>query len=251
MKKSGFDKSTLRPRRGRRGRGALVVGLVFIAAGLMVVGRNAGIVDGYVYNIVMSWPMLVVIAGLMLVSRRDVLGGLVVAAAGAFFLIPRITGAGPGWFADYKPVLLILIGVLIVAKVLMPHRPKRRGRHYDYSEPTRSATGFVEANNVLGSYENIVLDEIFTGADISGVLGGTVLDLRHTAIPEGDTFIDINSTLAGVTLYVPAEWEVVPEIRTVVGGIEDKRYGHHVEKLHDRRLVLRGNITLGGVEIKN
>lgn len=202
-----------RIKKNRRSNG-FFIGVVFILAGMLLVGRNTGAIDYHTYNILMSWQMIVILIGIILFSRRDYTAGTLLTTLGIFFLLPRL--AGPGWPDIYKPLFLILAGLLIILKVSRP-TPKRM--KHEYGNSTHHASGFVEADEVLGNYKNIVLDETFTGANIRATLSGTVLDLRHTALAEGETYVDLQCVLSGVEIYVPADWEVLSEVRIYLGGV--------------------------------
>lgn len=61
----------------------------------------------------------------------------------------------------------------------------------------------------LGSCTPRILDELFKGAIIRTSFGGTTIDLRHTHIAPGETYIDLDCSWGGVEIYVPSDWTVV------------------------------------------
>ena len=78
--------------------------------------------------------------------------------------------------------------------------------------------------------------------------GGLELDLRQAVMEAPEATIDIQATLSGIEVRVPRDWQVVVQLAATLGAVEDKTVapaspGH--------RLVLRGEMTLGGLEIKN
>lgn len=78
------------------------------------------------------------------------------------------------------------------------------------------------------------------------------MDLRRTSLPEGDTVIDVELSFGGIEIYVPDNWVIVSELESVLGGVEDKRYGAiSAPAAGNGRLIIRGNVTFGGVVIKN
>lgn len=80
-------------------------------------------------------------------------------------------------------------------------------------------------------------------------LGGTVLDLRRTNIEQGETYIDVECVFGGVEIYVPLDWRVDLQANVFLGGCEDKRVpGVNIDQ--SRSLVVIGNVSFGGVEIK-
>lgn len=88
------------------------------------------------------------------------------------------------------------------------------------------------------------------GGTIQNSFGGTVIDLRRTTLPEGETFLDIDCTFGGIEIYVPSDWKVVFRCTTCLGGCQDKRFGGGMID-QNRILVIRGDLTFGGIDIKS
>ena len=59
-----------------------------------------------------------------------------------------------------------------------------------------SVDGFLHSENVWGAARHVVLDELFKGAIVRTSFGGTVIDLRHTHIALGETYIDLDCSWA-------------------------------------------------------
>ena len=87
-----------------------------------------------------------------------------------------------------------------------------------------SVDGFLHSENVWGAARHVVLDELFKGAIVRTSFGGTVIDLRHTHIALGETYIDLDCSWGGVEIYVPSDWKVVFKCNTFFGGCDDKRW---------------------------
>ncbi len=253
--------STQKEWNGRRPsrKGVFVVAGILIAVGLLFLGRNLGWVDGHLFGILVSWQSLLVVLGILLLLSRRIVRGFLLIGVGGFFLVPAITGAGAGWTHIYWPVLIVLAGLL-----LLFGRFGRRGRHRRWGHPYRGARpgfsdpitgtedGFVRSGNTFGAERYIVLDPVFKGGELRNNFGGTVLDLRRTSLPEGDTVIDVELSFGGIEIYVPDNWVIVSELESILGGVEDKRYGViSAPATGNSRLVIRGNVTFGGVVIKN
>ena len=96
----------------------------------------------------------------------------------------------------------------------------------------------------------VVLDELFKGAIVRTSFGGTVIDLRHTHIALGETYIDLDCSWGGVEIYVPSDWKVVFKCNTFFGGCDDKRW-HNGDINYESILVVRGTLSFGGLEIKD
>jgi hypothetical protein len=86
-------------------------------------------------------------------------------------------------------------------------------------------------------------------------MGGAQLDLRRAAIPPGqEAVLDITAVLGGVEIFVPPHWEVSTPIMPLLAAVEDARLPpiqSDGTKPAAGRLVLRGLVLLGSVEIKS
>lgn len=223
--------------------------IVLIAAGSIVFAHKQGYLSDAPYHLLISWQMLLVVCGLWSLVKRQWKQGILLAGIGGFFLIPLLTGVGRGWAADYWPLLLVLAGVVIIAGWLTGHKKPESG--WD-TEPVLHETedGFVHADTKFGGVKHIVLDPVFKGARLRNRFAGTALDLRHTTIVEGETYIDLNCTCGGIELFVPPHWNVVYDIDTSMGGVEDNRLSGVIDIDTSRKLVLRGRLLFGGVVVK-
>lgn len=117
------------------------------------------------------------------------------------------------------------------------------------SSQYNSTDGVLHSENTFSGIRQVVLDEFFKGGTIQNSFGGTIIDLRRTTLPEGETFLDIDCTFGGIEIYVPSDWKVVFRCNTCLGGCQDKRFGGGVID-QNRILVIRGDLTFGGIEIK-
>jgi hypothetical protein len=88
-------------------------------------------------------------------------------------------------------------------------------------------------------------------------MGGAQLDLRQAIIPPGEeAALDIFIVMGGCEIFVPPTWTVETPLVPVMGGVDDKRLPPlpGADNLGGRpapRLVLRGLILMGGIEIKS
>ena len=225
----------------------IVTAAIFIIVGLLFLGRNFGIIDSYLFHILVSWQMLLIVVGVVNLIKRHFFGGVITIAIGAYFLLPEISGIEGEWAGMFWPVLLILVGIMILLK------PKRHrfNSHWDMRRPEyakeiySSEDGFVVSDNTFGSVQQIVLDPVFKGAQIKNAFGGTVLDLRRSKLEAPRTFIDIDCTFGGV------DWNLQTQIDAFIGGCDDKRYNSSVEIDKEHILVVRGKVSFGGIEFKS
>ena len=196
--------------------------------------------------------------------------GIILFLAGVYFLI-----GGLSWLPDNSqamvwPLALIIAGVLFIFKPgrnkraqwarqhTMEHRRQwmkmhqgRPGMNFESEQQqSESVDGFLRSENVWGAARHVVLDELFKGAMIRTSFGGTTIDLRHTHIAPGETYIDLDCSWGGVEIYVPSDWTVVFKCNAFFGGCDDKRWQNgNVNK--ENILVIRGTLSFGGLEVKD
>lgn len=230
----------------------LATAAVFIIVGLLYLGRNFGLIDSYLFDILVSWQMLLVVVGVVNLIKRHFIGGFVTIAIGVYFLLPEITNIGSEWDNAFWPIFLIAIGLMILFKPR--HHASRRhwdGRTEYAKEVYSSQDGYVVSDNTFGSVRQIVLDPVFRGARIKNTFGGTILDLRRTRLEAAQTAIDVDCTFGGVEIYLPSDWNLQTQIDALIGGCDDKRYNTSIEIDKEHVLLVRGRVSFGGIEFKS
>jgi len=223
--------------------------VICIAVGLIIIGKNTGIISEELYKILISWQMLLVVLGLHIVTHRTYLFGTFVMGIGAFFLTPLITGSNENWFSDFWPLIFVFIGLLIIFKILLPKKRKNCMKFDDKPNSFHTENGFVVVDNSFSQTKHVVMDEVFKGAKIKNNFGGVELDLRRTTLESGNTYIDIDCSFGGIEMRVPNNWLVLTELDSVMSGVSDERPSSGNENLN-YKLILRGKISLSGIEIK-
>jgi predicted membrane protein len=228
----------------------IIAGMLIIAGGL-ILGHNLGWISDYVYHIVISWQMLLIAFGVASLIKRNLIGGLILMAVGLYFLLPSIISMEGKWIHAYWPVFLILAGIILLFRKRCPnhfwHRHwcgERKSTRTDKVED-----GFVTIDISFGSTRHIVLDPVFRGADIDVSFGSVALDLRRTTLGAPETYIDIDASFGGVELLVPEHWNLFVKSDNSFGGLEDRR--HLAQEIdYEHKLIIRGDISFSGVEIK-
>ncbi|MDR2496595.1 MAG: cell wall-active antibiotics response protein, partial [Tannerellaceae bacterium] len=110
--------------------------------------------------------------------------------------------------------------------------------------------GYVSIGVSFGSTKTIVVDPVFKGAEISVSFGSAILDLKRTVLEAAETYVDIDCTFGSVELRIPSGWYVVVMSDNSFGGCEDKRWiSQGVD--YDHKLIVRGDISFAGIEIKD
>ena len=110
------------PSRRRNNRPAIIAGLILIAIGFLLVSVNLNILPYNFHRIIISWQMLLIVIGIIQLSKRDATSGIILLLVGGFFIIPKLSSAFPALFpwvgynftANYWPILLIVAGILVI-----------------------------------------------------------------------------------------------------------------------------------------
>ncbi len=242
-----------RERNPQTKRNSIFVALILITAGAVLIGRNLGYVEHYIYRIVISWQMLLIVLGLSMI-RKQPTSGIVLIGVGTFFLLPHITNVGHNWMGTYWPVIFVFAGIIIIVNMF---RKKSYCHSWEKGDMFKDETlyttdeGFVNSDISFGSVRQIVLAPVFKGARISNRFAGTVLDLRHSSLEAEETYIDVDNSFGGVEIYVPENWMVKVATQNFFGGTDDKRYKSARIEDQAKKLIIRGSVSFGGLEIKN
>jgi predicted membrane protein len=228
-----------------RGHG-IIPGLVVIAWGGLLLLRELGVLDPTL-RVLDLWPLLVVGFGLALAVRRRGLGsallGLVIALFGAGMVAERL-GYAVGGVAHLWPVVIIAAGLAIIWSGSTRRRaPRVANEKTSADELQRSVT--------MGALALVVDSQQFKGGSLAATMGEVRVDLRRAAISGEEATLDLSLVMGGIELYVPTNWQVVSDVSPFMGAVEDRTEPRPDGAGVQRRLVLRGKITMGAVNIKN
>jgi hypothetical protein len=80
-------------------------------------------------------------------------------------------------------------------------------------------------------------------------MGGVELDFRDSSMQGEQATIDLFVMMGGVDLRIPQNWVVVNDLDLLMGGVDDKTRPASAAKAN--RLLLRGTVVMGGVNIRN
>jgi predicted membrane protein len=223
-----------------------VLGLTVIAWGGLLLMRELGMLPPGLRPLDF-WPLLLVGFGVSAVVRwrrpGGVLIGLVVAFFGAGMLAEKlgyvVVGVGHLW-----PLVIVAAGVALIWR--------GSARHRSHQLVAETVSGEVLQRSVtMGSLKLVVDSQQFKGAALSATMGEVQLDLRRASIPGEEVAVDLSLVMAGVEIYVPSNWQVVSDISPFMGAVEDRTEPRPDPAGVQKRLVLRGTVTMGAVTIKN
>jgi len=116
-------------------------------------------------------------------------------------------------------------------------------------EYTGSPDDFIDSTSIFGDGKHYVVSQNFKGGDIVNIMGGSTVNLMRADL-KGPATLEVVQLFGGTTIIAPSHWVIQPEMASIFGGIEDKRF--HTPTVPDRSKVLyiKGTSIFGGITIK-
>jgi predicted membrane protein len=229
----------------------LFVGIALIAVGVLALLGNLHIIDPIALRA--FWPLVFVALGLSHIARHRsphaLLWGVGFIALGAALTL-RKQGLLPLGMHELWPALLIFGGVYLLAKGLFPDSGSRwRGweRGNGLPPPRGEDSARLNLKAILNgsAIKNDTQD--FQGGELTAVMGGLELDLRQASM-KSEAVLHVLVMMGGVEIRVPQDWSIQLRSVPILGGVEDKT----VPAMNaSKRLIIEGDIIMGGIEIKN
>jgi len=227
---------------------AAALGVIVIAAGLLLLARNTGFLDQSLSRILFSWEMLLIAIGVVnIFLRQSLWSGIILIGIGSFFLLVNFYHMPFDTWQLFLPALIILVGLKMI------FGSSRIGNRM-FKEPlfTHSvgSEDFFEDVAVFGGGERKVVTPNFKGGRMVAIFGGSKVDLTHCNIAPGDRpMVEVVSMFGGSGLIVPSDWNVKVEVFNIFGGYVDKRIPSQVD--YNKTLIIKGVTIFGGGEVKS
>ena len=67
-----------------------LIATLFIIVGILFLLRNLGMIDPSLFDLLVSWPMLLVVSGIFMIFHRNPVGGMLLVGVGVYFLFPQL-----------------------------------------------------------------------------------------------------------------------------------------------------------------
>lgn len=226
----------------------VVFGLMLVAAGTIFTLDNLEIIDARDY--IRFWPVLFVGVGAVKLwhatrNGHGWFGGLFFLGLGSWMLLNRVL-----YFRisprEFFPMVLVCLGGYLVWRGFGGTR-----RHGPVADGQSQFSAFA----IMGGVARRSNAQAFQGADLTAVMGGCDIDLRHASIAPGtEAVIEVFAFWGGIEIKVPEDWTVVPKVFPLMGGVDDRTRAPLAlpdRPQQQKRLVVRGIVVMGGVGIKN
>jgi predicted membrane protein len=225
----------------------LVLGVTIALVGVVLLLDRLGLVDaGFVLRL---WPIGIFGAGAVIYAQAQNRGGSVnggiLMFVGAWLLLNSLGITRVGFWDLFWPLVLITIGTMLI----------RQNTRRSAANPLGGADR-ITVFAVLSGVKRMSNSTRFRGGDVTAFMGGGQIDLRQAIIPPGEeAVIDVLAVMGGCEIVAPPTWNISTPIVPIMGGVEDKRLpplpGATDASLPAPRLVIRGLVLMGGLEIKS
>ena len=216
----------------------LILGLGVLAIGLLFTADSLGIADaGAAFD---YWPVMLIAVGATKLGGRSTSDKVLATfwiGAGIWLLTWNLGYVDVNPVEFFWPFVLILFGLTLISGAL-----RRR------TAPAE-ADSTVNIIAVMGGVERQNSSQAFEGGDVTAFMGGGRLDLRQARLASDAVELQFFCMWGGYELLVPPDWEVSMEVLPLLGAAEDKRT-HQERRDGAPRLVLKGIVIMGGVEVK-
>ena len=232
--------------------GAHFVAFVLIVGGMAYLLRNLGIIESEWVDQFISWQSLIILAGVCAILQRRYIGGVIMLLIGGYFLFPEWNAFVSAQWHTYWPLLFVAMGLFLL------FRRKDQKEHssaptidLNVNKRTDVTDGFVYCDTSFTSVQQVILDKVFKGADISILMSNIILDLSKTTLGKEETVIKVHSVCANVIIHVPANWVVRTDLMLFLAGNRDLRTRIEEPSGQVHTLIIKGNLFLSGLEIRN
>lgn len=220
-----------------------IIGILIVLFGIFLFLRNTYIIENSFLRLVTSFPVFMIAGGLILGSRSNFrLGGWVVLTGIGIFLFLQKLNLNVGQFI--LPTLLVGIGIHLLVRNRNKEATEIRQKQYGGTNED-----YVNVDSIFSGADRIVQTHNFRGGNVSSIFGGVKLDCKQASLEE-DAVLNLTVCCGGVELIVPANWIVINDATVILGGVEDKRRLVNMTG-YEKRLILRGTVVCGGIDIKS
>lgn len=224
------------------------LGVLVIAAGLLLLARNTGMLTPAISRIIFSWEMLLIAIGLVNIFwRQSFWSGIILIVIGGFFLLVNFYHMPFSTWKLFLPAVIIFVGLQMIFGA---SQWKKRMHNRPLFGQTVGSEDFFEDIAIFGGGERKVVSPNFKGGRSIAAFGGSKVDLTHSNIVPGTRpMIEVAFIFGGSTLLVPSDWNVQVEVFNIFGGYVDKRISSQID--FNKTVVIKGVTIFGGGEVKS
>lgn len=235
-------------KRPQHGLGQVLIGVAVIAIGCVFLLENLGIID-FDYTL-QFWPVLLILAGALKLSQSSeksgkAIGGILIAFGAAMIL--KSTGLLYISWRTLAPLVLIGLGLVVIFKAQQGRKPPQMFDKLGKLDEQADDDSVINVTAILGGMERRITTSNFLGGEVTSIMGGCQLDLRHASM-QGEAVLNVFALCGGIEIKVPDDWTVSLQGTPLLGGFSEKTIPN---KDASKRLIIRGVAIMGGLEVRN
>lgn len=268
----------------RRDIGTIVVGLLFLLAGIAVGGSMLGFFD-FTINFAGWWTVFLIVPALLAIAQSGInAGNIILLGVGVVLLLDqqRVLPEGFTWRL-ILPIILLAIGFQLVfggrgrddshwrhseksgddgtryagssdasgsgsgSAEGASDFSKGKGNGGIFTEKSRPGNSFKTASVLFGGQDIIYGQEDFTGGAYTAIFGGLTVNMRSVSLI-GDVVINVTAVFGSIDLIVPDNVQVVSNVIPILGGVDNK-YASSRDTTAPK-IIINGNTVFAGLEIR-
>ena len=155
--------------------GRIGIGLAFIVGGGLLLLNNFTAIN-FGDTLSSWWPIIIIVASIIMLlnDRSSYLWAALVFMIGVIFQLRELEIVSFTPWQIIWPLVIIFIGISILVNLGKPHGKIRTG-------------SFDAITAILGGNEKRNTSDDFTGANVTAILGGAVLDISRATIKKEAT----------------------------------------------------------------
>lgn len=223
--------------------GQVILGVIAIVLGVLFLLDNLRIIEDF--RLSRLWPVIFIIFGVLKIRQSRTVPsyfvGSVLICVGTIMILHRLGIIYFSWHT-WWPVFMILAGGAFILKGFYRHRGQD-----ETNIPKADNEHVVQATAIFGGNSRIIASQDFKGGEVTAVMGGCEIDLRHASVAD-DATIHVFALFGGIDIKVPTDWAVFLNGTPILGGFDDKTL-HPADQT--KRLHIQGYAIMGGVEVRN
>jgi predicted membrane protein len=220
----------------------LVLGFGILVFGILLLLDNLDLIEaGRVMKYLV--PSMLLGVGASVLTQRNPWGWLWL-AAGGWTLLDALDIIDLNFWQVFFPLALVAVGFVMVTRSTRGPAVARSSSAVEREAQTH-AFAFMSGNVRKSD------SAAYRGGDLMAFMGGVELDLRQAQATEEGAVIDAFAMWGGIEIRVPEGWRVVSEVVPLLGGFVDSTKPPADPEALRGRLIVRGVVIMGGIEVKN